>query len=483
MVIKIFQPITRVLVVLFMLTLYTFSYFITNVAAVEVLSSNNLNIDFVGQYDGIAPSDIAVRGNYAYVLGNLGNKVGLGVIDVSNPISVSMVSSSSPSLGPDPDSLVVVGDFAYALDYNDGLTIINISNPTTPSYTGGSYLGFSSEDITVIGNYAYIVGLVPIVSNCCLSVFDISNPTSPLEIGYYCFPYNPYTYLSHFSLYVSGNYAYLAEDDGLRIIDVSNSVSPFEVGFYSTPYALDDIAVSGGYAYVATRDVGLRVIDVSNPVSPYEVGFYSIPYPPKEIIVIGNYAYVADGGAGLRVIDISNPHAPSEIGFLDEIGFASDIAVSGNYVYLSDNTRMVILHVIPPIYLPLIRNNYSIYFQGQWEQEDNDDISHANGALRFGQSYYGYHDDPNDYFGIYLPGGGRITADLTSQQDIKDGNGYYVTQLLLLDSNGRRLTYDDGPAAHLSYTASAGGWYYVRVFTNPDYLDSTKQYTLQVVYP
>jgi hypothetical protein len=40
-------------------------------------------------------------------------------------------------------------------------------------------------------------------------------------------------------------------DAGLRVIDVSNPSSPREVGFYDTPGNARGVAVSGSYAYVA----------------------------------------------------------------------------------------------------------------------------------------------------------------------------------------------------------------------------------------
>jgi len=56
------------------------------------------------------------------------------------------------------------------------------------------------------------------------------------------------------------------------------------VGKLLMPDSAVGIYVSGNYAYVADRFAGLRVIDVSNPSNPRE------------------YAYVADGGAGLIIL-------------------------------------------------------------------------------------------------------------------------------------------------------------------------------------
>ncbi len=58
-----------------------------------------------------------------------------------------------------------------------------------------------------------------------------------------------------------------------------------------------DVAVSGGYAYVADgSSAGLRVIDVSVPSAPVEVGFVDTPGIAGGVAVSGDYAYVATRG-------------------------------------------------------------------------------------------------------------------------------------------------------------------------------------------
>jgi hypothetical protein len=62
----------------------------------------------------------------------------------------------------------------------------------------------------------------------------------PTEVGIYDSPGPTY------AVYVSGNYAYLAED-GLRVVDISTPLIPTEVGFYDSPgsaYAVYVIAVA-----------------------------------------------------------------------------------------------------------------------------------------------------------------------------------------------------------------------------------------------
>jgi hypothetical protein len=78
------------------------------------------------------------------------------------------------------------------------------------------------------------------------------------------------------------------------------------VGEFETPIRAWEVDVSGNYAFVADDDFGLRILDISNPSSPLEVGTY-LETGIWRITVSGNYAYVADDRS-LRIIDITNPY-------------------------------------------------------------------------------------------------------------------------------------------------------------------------------
>jgi len=77
------------------------------------------------------------------------------------------------------------------------------------------------------------------------------------------------------------------------------------VGRYDTGDWAYGVYVSGSYAYVADEDDGLRIIDVSDPSSPSEVGFYDTGGSALGVYVSGSYAYVADEGGGLYILDVS----------------------------------------------------------------------------------------------------------------------------------------------------------------------------------
>jgi hypothetical protein len=93
--------------------------------------------------------------------------------------------------------------------------------------------------------------------------------------------------------------------NGLRIINVSNPSTPTEIGFHD-PMISNHVAAGGGYAYVVANqfDATLQQLDVSDPVSPTITATYSLPLGAQRLVVSGAGLYVAAGGGGLMTFQV-----------------------------------------------------------------------------------------------------------------------------------------------------------------------------------
>jgi len=130
---------------------------------------------------------------------------------------------------------------------------------------------------------------------------------------------------------------------------VSNPASPSLAGSYDTPDLAFGVYVSNNYAYVADYEAGLQIIDISNPASPSLVGSYDTPGLAYGVYISENHAYVADGReAGLQIIDISDPATPSFAGSYNTVN-AFRVHVSDNYAYVVDgsDTGLYIIGINP----------------------------------------------------------------------------------------------------------------------------------------
>jgi hypothetical protein len=220
----------------------------------------------------------------------------------------------------------VAEGYAYVADGSAGLSVVDVSEPATPVEVGSCDTPGYTWDVAIAGSYAYVAD-----EGSGLRVVDVSDPAAPVEVGSCETPG-----FSH-SVAVVGDYAYVADGNaGLRVVDVSDPAAPMEVGSYDTPGISHSVAVTAGYAYVADNG-GLRVVDVTDPAAPAEVGFYDTPGVARGVAAAGDYAYVADGDAGgLRVVDVSDPTAPVELGFYDTPGYAEGVTAAGSYAYVAD---------------------------------------------------------------------------------------------------------------------------------------------------
>lgn len=134
---------------------------------------------------------------------------------------------------------------------------------------------------------------------------------------------------------IAGGYAYVAAwYDGLWVLDVSDPTMPYVVGSCAVPGFAGNVDVVGGYAYIASSWGGLQIVDVSEPTAPVVVGSCSLPGEARDVAVVGSYAYIGDGDGGLQVVDVSDRAGPVLAGSCWLPGFAHGIAVSGSHAYV-----------------------------------------------------------------------------------------------------------------------------------------------------
>jgi hypothetical protein len=265
--------------------------------------------------------------------------------------------------------VVTVGKYAYVVsDSDDSLSIIDVSNPSSPVEVGSVHddsLGGTATQlngangVAVSGKYAYVAS----VQDDALSIIDIANPAAPVEVGAIKDGVGATRLNGAEYVVVVGKYAYVTSDtdNALSIIDISNPASPVEVGTIvdgigatqlSVPMG---IAVSGKYAYVtSSTDSALSIIDISNSSNPVEIGTIRDSslggtatqlLGARDVVVSGKYAYVTStADDALTVIDISNPSSPTQVGVITddsvggtatELDFANAITVAGKYAYVT----------------------------------------------------------------------------------------------------------------------------------------------------
>ncbi len=248
--------------------------------------------------------------------------------------------------------VAMFGDYALMTSgAASGLRVLDLSDPSSPTEVGyivnsDTCTGieiWAADRVKASGNFAYVLYYDGFISkgHYRLYVYDLSNPSEPQQRGYIALPDNCT------SLFVEGDYVYVTADDedgfsGVKIIDVSNPVHLIEAGSFTTSGIPEEVYVANHKAYVAVKSA-LVVYDVSVPSSPQLLGSYT---PPGGIGLIhhlavqGNYIYVIDAAFGIRILDASNLSQIQQVGSFphnqNDANF-SRLVLSDNFIYYLQN--------------------------------------------------------------------------------------------------------------------------------------------------
>ncbi|MDO9550370.1 MAG: PGF-pre-PGF domain-containing protein, partial [Methanoregula sp.] len=319
------------------------------------------------------PCSVYVSGNYAYVASSGSNA--LEIVDISvltNPTHAGSISDGGGGGAKldSPYGVYVAGNYAYVASYgSDALEIVNVTDPTNPTHSGSisdgddSALLSNPQSVYVLGNYAYVTSskveeFTEDYENA-LEIVNISDPTNPTHSGSISDGDDGAQLDNPYSVYVLGNYAYVAsyKSNALEIVDISDPASPVQKGsiIHGAGKALlgnpQSVYVAGNYAYVASHDSdALEIVDISNPASPSHKGSIwqgagsALLNSPYSVYVSGNYAYVASSGSdALEIVDISDPTKPTHAGNISDgddgakLDYPTCVYVSGNYAYVASS--------------------------------------------------------------------------------------------------------------------------------------------------
>ncbi len=134
---------------------------------------------------------------------------------------------------------------------------------------------------------------------------------------------------------VDGGYAFVASyTAGICVFDISDPWNPSFVTCTNSgiPYVYDaSITTAEGHAYTgAIRDTDLHVYSISNPTNPFPVTNVYSGNNVADILVDGELGYVANTSEGFSVFDFSDPAIPLHVTNFPGTS-ASCIALAGGW--------------------------------------------------------------------------------------------------------------------------------------------------------
>ena len=233
---------------------------------------------------------------------------------------------------------VIAGDYAYLLDCNRSLRVIDLTSATEPQEVGSiSAPGFFS--LAVAEPYLFLsdpVGLVWVV--------DVRDPTQPRGVDFY--PDLGYAQ----KLVVADGVAYLPYQTlGVRIMAIGERGDLTQIGLYPLLETVQSTAVAGGYLYLALGNAGVRILDVSEPAVPRLVSHSAVPGEAVDLAFAGDYLFIAAGTGGLRILDVRDPAHPVLAGFYETPDFARSVTLVDGVIYVADNFGGLFMLTFAPL--------------------------------------------------------------------------------------------------------------------------------------
>ncbi|MDB6021908.1 MAG: hypothetical protein JWQ04_1765 [Pedosphaera sp.] len=253
---------------------------------------------------GINAFAVALSGNYAFVTSPLSAGRGLFIYDVSNPAAPTNVGYLKSNVFG--GGLAILGTNLY-FGGDDRVPAMDISNPAAP-IGRTNYIplqNLNPVSLAVTSNYLAMAGSGQFMNIGAFSNGAFSNLVYT-NVG-----------ASATGVAIAGQYVFVANTGlaPLQAYHVAPSGAVTKAGQITYPAsqtAGNGIALSGDYAYLACN-AGLRVINVANPTNFVAAGQTSTNYGGKGfgVAVSGRYAYLANGADGLRVFALQPPLAVS----------------------------------------------------------------------------------------------------------------------------------------------------------------------------
>lgn len=260
--------------------------------------------------------------------------------------------------------------------------------------------------------------------------------------------------------------AYVPEVDGLHLFDFSDPTSPIELGFFPAA-GTRDVALNGDLAYLLTTPA-ILVLDVSDPGAPVQVG--TVPVHPdnndrlsiagngSRLAAHGNWTDFVWSGSGAELFTLAVPSLPvwkSRLSFDD--WFIDQVVFSWDRAYISE-----LIYDVSALANP-------VYLGSLWPQLWAYDMAMAPDPR------YLFVADPRS--GLHVadvraPTEPEITATLPAPSDAVDGYVAGATAVLLREdrietldlsdpTRPQRLGALDLPDANLQEAERVGQYAYV----------------------
>ncbi len=262
----------------------------------------------LGLLDNTGGYDLWLADSFCYVSGYYGGAHEFKILNIADSTLPNLVGTCfTPG---DGRAVWVTNPLGWAVlaDYPDGLSLVDIADPSSPVYDTSLLMAGFSQDVDVEASIACVA------SNAVgLALVDLSDPTRPIQLG--LLDSGNYM-LSTYTAAVSESLAFMGFSPSLvdlRAVDISDPACPVTLGGVNAFNRPQDLVVRDSFVYSAESNK-FEIVNFARPREPVLVGSCNLPGDSRGLVVEDAVAYVAQGSGGLYCVDISDPETPAVLG-------------------------------------------------------------------------------------------------------------------------------------------------------------------------
>ena len=290
------------------------------------------------------PTDMLIIDNHLVTI-----DIGLHIYDLADPVNPVLVSMMDFETGQKPQ-LDTQGTLLFAATHDGGIKIIDVTDFELPVLLGDYQNGNDLTDVVVSGNYAYALDNTTnqlIILNCSDPAAPVLSGTCPVKNG-------PTSLAIQDDLAMVTVYSY--PDIGLRLFDISDRTHPIEIGYIETKKTVGNtthydspqkVIAQGSLAYVAcSAKSSVYVFDITDPANPLE--YSHLPLEPEFEGQTRSFQQMDQSlflscswtGKNVQKIDVTNPAIPAVSNQFESPHDPLWIQCSIDHLFIADQRRL-----------------------------------------------------------------------------------------------------------------------------------------------